>query len=148
MPSTSPCTRPRRWPRRRSRLLPALARGPRGRPAWLRGTTSPGSWAGCGHRRSEVRRASCRVVSPTGRAQLASGCGNVPGGIAVTNANETSPLRPQPPPSPIDPSALLPVLDPLGRARTLPGVAYASEEVLAWEGAHFFEDSWVCVGRE
>jgi Rieske 2Fe-2S family protein len=30
---------------------------------------------------------------------------------------------------------------------TLPGVAYTSPDVWAWEMRHFFEDSWVCAGR-
>jgi Rieske 2Fe-2S family protein len=49
--------------------------------------------------------------------------------------------------SPIDPRFLHPALAPLGRSRTLPGEAYTSEEVLAWEHRRFFEASWVCVGR-
>jgi len=48
---------------------------------------------------------------------------------------------------PIDRALLEPVLAPLGESRTLPAVAYTSEEVLAWEEEHFFERSWVCVGR-
>ena len=54
----------------------------------------------------------------------------------------TLPNRP-----PIEPSRLAPVLAPLGRARTLPAEAYTSREVFDWERRHFFEDSWVCVGR-
>jgi Rieske 2Fe-2S family protein len=65
----------------------------------------------------------------------------------VTDPSETSRMRPPPSPSPIDPSELQPVLEPLGQARTLPATAYVSEEVLAWELATFFESSWVCVGR-
>ena len=65
----------------------------------------------------------------------------------MTEPSETSPLRSKSSPSPIDPSALRPVLEPLGQARTLPSAAYVSEEVLAWELANFFEGSWVCVGR-
>jgi Rieske 2Fe-2S family protein len=49
--------------------------------------------------------------------------------------------------APIDPSALEPVLRPLAAARTLPGPAYASEQVFRWEQAHFFAGAWVCVGR-
>lgn len=49
--------------------------------------------------------------------------------------------------APIDPALLDRVLQPLGRARTLPGEAYASPEVFAWEQRHFTEGSWVCVGR-
>jgi Rieske 2Fe-2S family protein len=50
-------------------------------------------------------------------------------------------------PSPIDPSALASVLAPIGQSRTLPAEAYVSPEVLAWELRHFFEGSWVCLGR-
>ncbi len=49
--------------------------------------------------------------------------------------------------SPVDPSALPAVLAPLDQARSLPGDAYTSPEVLSWEREHFFEASWVCVGR-
>jgi Rieske 2Fe-2S family protein len=49
--------------------------------------------------------------------------------------------------APIDPALLERVLQPLARARTLPGEAYASPEVFAWEQRHFVEGSWVCVGR-
>jgi Rieske 2Fe-2S family protein len=34
-----------------------------------------------------------------------------------------------------------------GRARTLPAVAYLSEDVLDWERRNIFEAGWVCVGR-
>jgi Rieske 2Fe-2S family protein len=49
--------------------------------------------------------------------------------------------------APIDPGLLTRVAAPLGRSRTLPGVAYTSEEVLAWERRHFFEGSWVATAR-
>jgi glycine betaine catabolism A len=49
--------------------------------------------------------------------------------------------------APIDSGLLQRVLQPLERARTLPGEAYASPEVFAWEQHHFTEGSWVCVGR-
>jgi Rieske 2Fe-2S family protein len=49
--------------------------------------------------------------------------------------------------APIDSGLLDRVLQPLERARTLPGEAYASPEVFAWEQRHFTEGSWVCVGR-
>jgi Rieske 2Fe-2S family protein len=49
--------------------------------------------------------------------------------------------------APIDPRSLQRVLAPLGEAVTLPGPAYTSEEVFAWEMGRFFEESWVCVGR-
>jgi glycine betaine catabolism A len=50
-------------------------------------------------------------------------------------------------PAPIDPALLQRVLEPLETARTLPGEAYASPEVFAWERRHFLEGSWACVGR-
>ena len=46
---------------------------------------------------------------------------------------------------PFDPRELQACLTPPGR--TLPGAAYTSEEVLAWERERFFEGSWTCVGR-
>ncbi|HEX8861619.1 MAG TPA: aromatic ring-hydroxylating dioxygenase subunit alpha [Actinomycetes bacterium] len=49
--------------------------------------------------------------------------------------------------APIDFALLDRVLQPLERARTLPGEAYASPEVFAWEQRHFTEGSWVCAGR-
>ena len=50
--------------------------------------------------------------------------------------------------APIDLAALRPVLDPtLEGSRTLPAEAYVSSEVLQWERRHFFDGSWVCVGR-
>jgi len=48
---------------------------------------------------------------------------------------------------PIDPSALQAVLAPLPESRALPADAYVSDEVFLWEMEHFFERSWVCVGR-
>ena len=50
-------------------------------------------------------------------------------------------------PAPIDPALLAPVVRPLERARTLPGAAYASEDVFAWERRHLWDGSWVCAGR-
>src|SRR5437867_3462301 len=50
-------------------------------------------------------------------------------------------------PSPLGPADLEPVLAPIGYSRTLPARAYFSEDVLAWERRHFFDGSWVCVGR-
>lgn len=46
---------------------------------------------------------------------------------------------------PFDPRDLEACLTPPGR--TLPGAAYTSDEVLAWERNGFFEGSWTCVGR-
>ncbi len=51
-------------------------------------------------------------------------------------------------PAPIAPAALGPTLSAsFGEARTLPPEAYLSDEVFAWEREHFFEGSWVCLGR-
>ncbi len=49
--------------------------------------------------------------------------------------------------APIEPSSLELVTRPLAEARTLPGTAYASEAVSAWERTHFFDRAWVCAGR-
>ncbi len=49
--------------------------------------------------------------------------------------------------APLDRQALETVLAPFGRSSTLPGVAYTSPEVFAWEMEHFFEGGWVCIGR-
>ena len=49
--------------------------------------------------------------------------------------------------APIDLEALGKVLTPFGRSHTLPADAYVSIEVFDWEKKHFFEGSWVCVGR-
>jgi glycine betaine catabolism A len=49
---------------------------------------------------------------------------------------------------PIDPRLLEPCLRPFpNEARTLPAEAYLSDDVFAWERRHFFEGSWVCLGR-
>lgn len=49
---------------------------------------------------------------------------------------------------PLDAAALRRCLAPFPeQARTLPAAAYTSPEVFAWEQEHFFEGSWVCVGR-
>jgi len=50
--------------------------------------------------------------------------------------------------APVDAQAIRAALrSTLGASRTLPPEAYLSEEVLAWERSHFFEGSWVCLGR-
>ena len=49
--------------------------------------------------------------------------------------------------APLDLAAVEQVLQPYDRALTLPGEAYGSPEVFAWEQAHLFEGSWTCVGR-
>jgi Rieske 2Fe-2S family protein len=50
--------------------------------------------------------------------------------------------------SPLDPAALGRVLRPLPEAFPLPSEAFTDPAVLSWELGHFFEASWVCVGRE
>jgi glycine betaine catabolism A len=40
------------------------------------------------------------------------------------------------------------VADELPEARTLPPQAYTSQDVFEWELEHFFEGSWVCLGRD
>lgn len=49
--------------------------------------------------------------------------------------------------APLDLAAVERVLAPYDRAVTLPGDAYGSPEVFAWERQHLFEGSWMCVGR-
>jgi Rieske 2Fe-2S family protein len=46
-----------------------------------------------------------------------------------------------------DPGSLRAVLAPLGESFTLPGEAYTSADVFAWEMEHFFDRSWVCADR-
>ena len=50
--------------------------------------------------------------------------------------------------APLDLAAVELVLRPFERALTLPGDAYASEDVFAWEVENFFEGAWMCIGRE
>jgi len=49
--------------------------------------------------------------------------------------------------APLDLAAVEKVLQPYDEALTLPGDAYGSPEVFAWELEHFFEGGWACVGR-
>jgi glycine betaine catabolism A len=49
--------------------------------------------------------------------------------------------------APITHAALERVLQPFGHSHTLPPEAYVSAAVFEWEKRHFFEGSWVCVGR-
>jgi glycine betaine catabolism A len=49
--------------------------------------------------------------------------------------------------TPIDPRLLAQSLRPFGASSTLPAEAYTSEAVFEWELEHFFDGSWVCVGR-
>ncbi|MBA3729082.1 MAG: Rieske 2Fe-2S domain-containing protein, partial [Actinobacteria bacterium] len=49
---------------------------------------------------------------------------------------------------PLDPADLARVLRPREEAEPLPAQAYLDPTVLGWEREHFFEASWVCVGRE
>ncbi len=49
--------------------------------------------------------------------------------------------------APINPVAARRAMAPFGASRTLPREAYISEDVLEWERHHFYEQSWVCVGR-
>jgi Rieske 2Fe-2S family protein len=50
-------------------------------------------------------------------------------------------------PAPIDRRELEPSLAEFRQSYTLPGVAYTSTELFAWEMRHFFDESWVCLGR-
>ena len=49
--------------------------------------------------------------------------------------------------APLDPEALARCVAPFGQSLGLPAEAYTSPEVFAWEREHFFDASWVCVGR-
>jgi len=49
--------------------------------------------------------------------------------------------------APIDPRLLGPSLAEFRQSYTLPREAYTSPELFDWEMQHFFEPSWVCVGR-
>ena len=48
---------------------------------------------------------------------------------------------------PIAREHLAPSLAPFGHSSTLPAEAYTDPSVLRWEREHFFDRSWVCVGR-
>ncbi len=48
---------------------------------------------------------------------------------------------------PLDAQSLTPALRPFGESTMLPGPAYTSEDVLAWERRNLFAGSWTCVGR-
>src|SRR5919109_429699 len=50
-------------------------------------------------------------------------------------------------PAPIDRAALQRCLVPFHEARTLPAAAYLDPAVFSWELEHFFESSWLCIGR-
>ncbi|MGH2572784.1 MAG: aromatic ring-hydroxylating oxygenase subunit alpha [Actinomycetota bacterium] len=52
-----------------------------------------------------------------------------------------------PEPVPLDSILLERCTAIFSEARTLPAQAYLSPEVFAWEGARFFETSWLCAGR-
>lgn len=50
--------------------------------------------------------------------------------------------------APLDVAAVAASLKPFGQSEGLPGEAYTSPEVFAWELEHFFDAGWVCAGRE
>ena len=50
--------------------------------------------------------------------------------------------------APLPPDALDRVIAPFGSSRTLPGQAYSSAEIFAWEQENFFQAAWVCLCRE
>jgi glycine betaine catabolism A len=64
------------------------------------------------------------------------------GAALATGGPAGAPVR-----APLDEADLRAVLQPLGRARTLPSAAYTERAVLDWEAERFFARSWVCVGR-
>ncbi|HUY98459.1 MAG TPA: aromatic ring-hydroxylating dioxygenase subunit alpha [Verrucomicrobiae bacterium] len=49
--------------------------------------------------------------------------------------------------APVDPAELARTLAPLGQAHILPRAAYIDPGVAAWELEHFFDATWVVVGR-
>jgi glycine betaine catabolism A len=49
--------------------------------------------------------------------------------------------------APVDPVGVAAALRPFGESLMLPGPAYTSAEVLAWEQRRFFAGSWTCLGR-
>jgi len=49
--------------------------------------------------------------------------------------------------APIDQEAVAHILAPFGTSRTLPGDAYRSAELFAWEQTEVFASTWVCLGR-
>ena len=49
--------------------------------------------------------------------------------------------------TPVARESLAPALAPFGKSSTLPSEAYTSESVFRWELDHFFDRTWVCVGR-
>jgi glycine betaine catabolism A len=49
--------------------------------------------------------------------------------------------------TPIARELLAPSLEPFGRSITLPAEAYTDWSVFRWEREHFFDESWVCLGR-
>ena len=49
--------------------------------------------------------------------------------------------------TPVARESLAPALAPFGQSSTLPSEAYTSESVFRWELDHFFDRTWVCIGR-
>jgi Rieske 2Fe-2S family protein len=49
--------------------------------------------------------------------------------------------------TPVARESLALALAPFGRSSTLPSEAYTSESVFRWELDHFFDRTWVCIGR-
>jgi glycine betaine catabolism A len=48
---------------------------------------------------------------------------------------------------PVARESLAPALAPFGKSSTLLSEAYADEGVFRWELEHFFDRTWVCIGR-
>lgn len=49
--------------------------------------------------------------------------------------------------APVDSAGIAAALRPFGESLMLPGLAYTSTDVLAWERRHLFAGSWTCLGR-
>ncbi|HEY7565651.1 MAG TPA: aromatic ring-hydroxylating dioxygenase subunit alpha [Acidimicrobiia bacterium] len=51
------------------------------------------------------------------------------------------------PAAPVEYAVLENLARPFGQSRTLPALAYRSEELFAWEREHIFSGGWMCLGR-
>ncbi len=49
--------------------------------------------------------------------------------------------------APIARELIAPAMADFRESYTLPGIAYTSPELFAWEMRHFFDDAWTCLGR-
>src|SRR4029450_4089174 len=68
-------------------------------------------------------------------------------GVCSCELGQDAPVSLTAHPAPIDPERLAPALEPFGHSHALPSEAYTSPEVFEWELEHFFDASWLCLGR-